>query len=77
MTSGGYKIVIRKLGACLPPSVMAEVVNALFPVHSARAERVFGGVCEFEPFQEEELYVAVRSLKNKKAPGCDGILPKC
>lgn len=74
----GYKLVIQKLGARPPPSIMepsamVEVVNALFPNHPVRPVRVFGDVGQFELFSEEELSRAVGSLKNKKAPGPDGI----
>lgn len=74
----GYKIVTQKLGARSPPAVMepqemSAVVNTLFPKHPVRPAREFGDLGMFPQFQEEELFAAIKSLKNRKAPGPDGI----
>jgi len=74
----GYKLVTQKLGGRSPPAVMdsdamAVIVDALFPAHPLRAERDFGDLGQIEPFRSEELKSAVESLRNKKAPGPDGI----
>ena len=74
----GYRIVTQKLGARSPPAVMepqamSAVVNTLFPTHALRPVREFGDLGAFPPFREEELVSAVRSLRNQRAPGPDGI----
>lgn len=73
----GYKIVTKKLGAMAPrppmdAETMAHIVNALFPTHPIR-DRDVVDVENIPLFTEEELRVAVSSLRNGKAPGPDGI----
>lgn len=74
----GYKIVLRKLGAhtagpIMETSKMEEIVDGLFPTHAIRQPDEFRQVEEIPLFSEEELQQAAKSLKNKKAPGPDGI----
>lgn len=74
----GYKIVTKKLGATAPSTVMdaetmTHIVDTLFPSHPPRIEMIEEDVEEIPPFTEVELKVAVNSLRNKKAPGPDGI----
>lgn len=74
----GYKIVTQKLGALsatepMDATTMGNIVGALFPTHPERAEAAFAQLEEFPLFNHEELEKAVMSMKNKKAPGPDGI----
>lgn len=74
----GYKIVMKKLGkfAKSPPreaTVMEEIVNTLFPDHEQRQELQIEVIEDILPFTETELEAAIRSMKNKKAPGPDEI----
>lgn len=74
----GYKIVTQKLGAQKPSRVMdsnktENIVRTLFPSYPERAEAVFRQDIEVPLFSEEELAKAIVSMKNKKAPGPDGI----
>ena len=70
---------MRKLGALAPntghdPQKMANIVNTLFPTHQLREPIEDDAKAEeIPPFRENELQQAVRTLKNKKAPGPDGI----
>lgn len=78
----GYKLVTRKLSSLAPVSAMSAdtmktIVDVLFPTHPDREN------CEtrvptenFEAFTENEIKEAARSMKNKKAPGPDGIPPE-
>lgn len=74
----GYKIVQQKLGNMRPHSVLNEstmtsIVKTLFPTHPLRPEVDFGEIPECPPFSDDELKIAIKSSKNKKAPGPDGI----
>lgn len=76
----GYKIVIKKLGnqknvGDLKPQTMQHIVNTLFPAHPIRPPDGFAPSLRLEipAFSDEELKVAANALKNKKAPGLDGI----
>lgn len=74
----GYKIVTKKLGALKSPTVMDEattnnIVATLFPAHPQRSQLELGGTNDFTLFSLEELENAVLGMKNKKAPGPDGI----
>lgn len=74
----GYKLVSQKLGAfgsnCVMDSVaMDRIVTTLFPIHPIREEDDFGHVGEFQLFTLDELDGAVRQMKDRKAPGPDGI----
>lgn len=74
----GYKLVMKKLGAKAPASDMDEatmqnIVNTLFPAHEKREDLDEEDISGLTPFTEEELKSAARNLKNKKAPGPDGI----
>lgn len=75
----GYKIVMKKLGGQnsspdLPKNVMENIVQTLFPQHEPRADIVYEtNEIIPPPFTEEELEVAVKSLKKNKSPGPDGI----
>lgn len=76
----GYKIVMKRLhassaGVELPTDVMESIVATLFPTHQMRPS-IFNGSEQMEEipeFSQAELEIAVRSLKNKKAAGPDGI----
>ena len=53
------------------------VVDALFPVHPTIVDEEHDmNVDDVPDFTEEELFVAVDSLRNKNAPGSDGISAK-
>jgi hypothetical protein len=74
----GYQLVTQKLGAQKPTHVMdAEtteyIVETLFPSHPLRERATERQEMEVPLFSEAELEKAVLSLKNKKAPGPDGI----
>lgn len=75
----GYKLVLKKLGALSNPITdihsMDEIVSTLFPDHPERNEEDDDGIDleEIPPFTSEELMLAINSLRNKKAPGPDGI----
>ncbi|XP_054280709.1 uncharacterized protein LOC128998547 [Macrosteles quadrilineatus] len=74
----GYKVVTQKLGARSPPSVMEgttmdRIVTALFPSHPRRPFFDYGKVGDIPLFSIKELESSVLSLKNRKAPGPDGI----
>lgn len=73
----GYKIVTRAMQVRHPPlNLTAEEkrsqIEKLFP-EETRTEWTREGTAEALPFTEEELKEATRKLKNKKAPGRDGI----
>ena len=75
----GFKIVTKKLRGFAASSLMDEeeartVVDALFPMHPTRIDQEEDiRVTEIPDFTQEELFAAVDSLRNKKAPGPDGI----
>lgn len=74
----GYKIVAKKLGTAPAPSRMnaettARIVDGLFPSHPPREEPPEVEIGDIPLFTEEELGVAVASLRNRKAPGPDEI----
>ena len=50
------------------------VVDALFPMHPARLDQEDDiSVDDIPDFTQEQLFAAVVSLRNKKAPGPEGI----
>lgn len=77
----GYKVVLRKLGSQSSCPKMEEmqmwyIVNSLFPTLAEENRPP----CPTQPREEEipaftieELQQAARSLRNKKAPGPDGV----
>ena len=75
----GYKIVLRRLGAFAigsprEPEMINNIVDALFPTHPKRANAPTPpGSIEVPKFSERELSTAVKSMKNGKAPGPDGL----
>lgn len=74
----GYKLVTKKLGAQAPTSPMAAttmdvIVQALFPRHAARTGQIPDRDANAPLFSIQELEQAVGTLKNRKAPGPDGI----
>lgn len=73
-----YKIALRKLAPPKPSEVrdaatMDHIVDTLFPTHPLRGEDEIRDVGDFPLFTIEELQNAVRTMKNNKAPGPDGI----
>lgn len=74
----GYKLVTQRLGALRTPcamdaATMERIVGVLFPTHPIRNQETLRQVEEFQLFTAAELERAVRSMKDKKAPGPDGI----
>lgn len=77
----GYKIVTKRIGALSASGVMNEedvkqIVDGLFPTHPEREvanDLEEDGEEAIPEFTKEELFTAVDSLKNGKAPGPDGI----
>ena len=75
----GYKIVMRKLGAFtksapMEAETMDRIVDTLFPAHPKRSvDPEMSEDLEVPPFTEAELRRAAGALKNKKAPGPDGL----
>lgn len=74
----GYKIVTQRLGAhkakvSMDKSKAARVVQGLFITPPIRVDRNFSDVGDFPVFNMEELGAALRSLRDKPAPGPDGI----
>lgn len=74
----GYRIVTQKLGAKRTPcslntATMDGIVRALFPAHPMRPQVDIGDVGDIPLFNNEELEKAVKSMRNKRAPGPDGI----
>ena len=74
----GFKIVSKKIGNISPSndlsaSTMTKVVQSLFPTHQERPKGEFGKISECPLFSDDELQLAIKSSKNKKAPGPDGI----
>lgn len=75
----GYKLVMKKLGAKnqvseMDETTMRDIVSTLFPSHEKRTENPEEeNVSSLTPFTVDELKFAARKLKNKKAPGPDGI----
>ena len=50
------------------------VFNALYPVHPTRLDQEDDfSVDDMPDFSQEELFIAIDSLRSKKAPGPDGI----
>ena len=61
-------------GSLMDEEEAKTVVDALFPVHPTRVDEEDDmSVDDVPDFTEEELFIAVDSLRNKKAPGSDGI----
>lgn len=75
----GYKIVMKKLGIRTPVQEMDEgtmehIVRTLFPTHDLGEERNDAEESVAVPlFTRDELRIAARSLKDRRAPGPDGI----
>lgn len=75
----GYHIVTKRLGAMTkgPPmdeEKMESIVDALFPTHRVvEWQREHVPVEEIPLFTERELQIAASSMRNRKAPGPDGI----
>lgn len=74
----GYKIAMKKLGAKNPVNEMDEktmenIVNTLFPTHDVLTDIPAEDTSDMTPFTVDELMLAARKLKNRKAPGPDGI----
>lgn len=75
----GYKIVMKKLGMKNPVKVMdvdtmENIVKTLFPIHEARVDvSAEEDIPSITLFTTEELIAATSKLKNKKAPGPDGV----
>lgn len=75
----GYKLVTKKLGSSNNNFPMAvsdakKIVDELFPTHQPRTERDFIISPEEVPlFTDFEIRSAAQTLKNKKAPGPDGV----
>jgi len=75
----GYKLVCKKLGSSaynFPMSVedAHNIVDELFPTHPRRPVRDYViTLDEIPKFSEEEVKLAAVTLKNKKAPGPDGV----
>lgn len=75
----GYKIVMRKLGSQAPSPVMEapqawHIVNSLFPNHTNDDRpQCPNKPDEIPPFTIQEIQQATASLRNKKAPGPDGV----
>lgn len=75
----GYKLVMKKLGGIAAPIDLSarsleKIVNTLFPTHEL--ENTGTTTHRNEPvtlFTESELVAAVKTFKNQKAPGPDGI----
>jgi hypothetical protein len=73
----GYKIVIRKMVATIPPTESEEkaAVSTLFPQAPVNKWRKMGG--EDGPnFSAEELIEAARKIREGKAAGPDGVGPE-
>lgn len=75
----GYKIVTRKLRVVGPENQLdadtkSRIVDALFPSHPVRVVEDAPVQNVVPPlFTEGELSAAVSSMKNKRAPGPDGV----
>lgn len=75
----GYKIVLKKISAPVAENemeeeVMENIVDTLFPTHPRRSEVHSAEViAEVPTFTQKELEEAANALKNRKAPGPDGI----
>lgn len=77
----GYKIVNETL-RIQPPRIdldvqrKTEIVTELFPRDVEEWERTTVVAETWEPIRLEELSAAASRLKNKKAPGPDGVPPE-
>ena len=75
----GYKLVTRKIGALRKPCILStdqmdRIVRALFPRHPVRVDvNSAESVVDCPLFTMGELEEAVLTMKNRKAPGPDGI----
>ena len=78
----GYKIVMRKHGAFtysapMEAETMDRIVDAIFHAHPKRSvDPKMPEDLEVPPFTEAELRRAAGPLKNKKAPGPEGLPAK-
>ena len=75
-----YKIATKRLRTREQPPATdikkrLEIVKTLFPKHPVKKQKASGEAPEtaFKPFTKEELEMAVRRLKTKRALGPDGI----
>jgi hypothetical protein len=73
-----YKIVAKKLcalpGCPFDEETMARIVNTLFPTHPpTQHPDETPEIGDIHPFTIGELQIAARMMRNKKAPGPDGI----
>jgi hypothetical protein len=73
----GYKIVMRKMVATIPPTESEEkaAVSALFPQAPVNKWRKMGGEDGLN-FSAEELIEAARKIRAGKAAGPDGVGPE-
>lgn len=74
----GYKIVMGKLNSgsdnTMDEAATKRIVDALFPDHPNQQHPALDVPREQVPlFSEAEMLQAIRSMKNRKAPGPDGI----
>lgn len=74
----GYKIVTKKLGAMRAPCVleaaaMEHIVGTLFPTHPLRPAHDWAPLGDVPLFTREEVEKAIVSMKDRKAPGPDGV----
>lgn len=74
----GFKIVMKRLAKGrpeipMPAEHVCGIVEELFPSHPILEENLPTPNEPIDPFSERELAAAVKLLKNKKAPGPDGI----
>ena len=66
--------VMRRVRNWMDENRMRFIVDGLFPRHPLRDREEYPGPLEDVPiFSEDELSLAASSLRNKKAPGPDGI----
>lgn len=73
----GYKVVMRKLGTyktsgAMDASIIDNIVRELFPTHPRRSNVEYH-VEQVPPITAEELENSVSAMREKKAPGPDGI----
>lgn len=75
----GYKLVLQKLGGAdptseLPTDVKERIVEELFPLHEPEERATVEVIpTEIPLFTRDELQKAAKTMRNRKAPGPDGI----